>query len=71
MNTVETMRLFCDGAMSIHDIYALLMSMGHSHQDCVNAFGVLQAEPGSYLRVGAYHKEELQAELYLTARKNV
>jgi len=67
MNTIEAMRLFSDGRMSFHDIRSLLMSMGHSRQDCADAFVALFDEPGSSLRVGSYVKGELYAEIYLTA----
>jgi hypothetical protein len=66
MDTISAMRLFSDGSMSMHDTRALLMSMGHSAEDCARAFVTLTGEPGSSIRVGAYQKQELQAELYLT-----
>ena len=67
MNAVETMRLFSDGRTSLHDLRALMESMGFTRQDFADALGTLMDEPGSDLRVGAYHKGEWQAELYLTA----
>ena len=66
MNTIDTMRLFCDGRTSVHDVYALLESMGHSRVDCVEAFAILSMQPGRSIRVGSYQKGEMQAELYLT-----
>lgn len=67
MNTLETLRLFSDGRMSVHDTRALMLSMGHSQEDFADALVVLSAEPTSSIRVGKYQKEEYQAELYLTA----
>ena len=66
MNTIDTLRLFCDGQMSAHDIRALMESMGHSREDFAEAFTTLFEEPGSTLRVGKYRKGEYFAELYLT-----
>jgi len=67
MNTIDTMRVFSDGRMSAHDVRALLVSMGHSKEDCAEAFGQLVNEPGASVRVGAYQKGEFYAEIYLTA----
>lgn len=41
MNTEDAFRLFCDGRMSVQDIYALLGSMGHSRNDLVAALGAV------------------------------
>jgi hypothetical protein len=70
MDTIQTLRLLCDGRMSLHDARALMESMGHSRDGFADAFATLSAEPGSGLRVGAYQKGEWQAELYLTAVQN-
>jgi len=67
LNTLDAMRLFCDGQMSIFDIRSILMSIGHSRQDCADAFSVLHSEPGSTMRFGKYVKDEWQAEIFLTA----
>jgi hypothetical protein len=68
MDTISAVRLFSDGRMSMHDTRALLMSMGHSAEDCARAFVSVIGLPGTSVRVGAYQKEEMQAELYLTVQ---
>lgn len=69
MNAVETMRLFSDGRMSLLDTRALMDSMGFSREEFVQALFALINEGGVNVRVGAYHKGEMQAELYLNAGK--
>lgn len=65
MDTIEVMRLFSDGRMSLHDTRALMFSMGHSQEDFTAALLTLASEAGSSIRVGAYQKDEWQAELFL------
>lgn len=67
MDTVDAVRLFSDGRMSMHDTRALLMSMGHSAEDCARAFVEVIGDSMTNVRVGAYQKDEWHAELYLTA----
>lgn len=67
MDTINTVRMFCDGQMSVHDVRALVLSMGHSESDFVSAIGTLLAEDGAAMRISRYQKEEYQADLYLTA----
>jgi len=43
------------------------MRFDYTREDIAEAFASLCDEPGSQLRVGAYRKDELHAELYLTA----
>ena len=69
LNTVDAMRLFCDGQTSIFEVRSILMSIGHSKQDCADAFAILHAEPGTKLRFGKYQKDEWQAEIYLTVQQ--
>lgn len=69
MDTIDTLRMFCDGRMSMHDIRALMLSMGHSLPDFVSAVEVLTAEPDHSIRFGAYERDEYYAEMYLTAGK--
>jgi hypothetical protein len=68
VDTIDTLRLFSDGRMSAHDARALLASMGHSREDFAEAFVALSGEAGSSIRVGAWQKEEWQAELFLTSK---
>ena len=70
LNAVDALRLFCDGRTSMHDARALLMSIGHSRQDFADAFGVLSTEPGAILRVGSPQRDEMHAEIYLTAAED-
>lgn len=66
MDTISVVRLFCDGAMSVQDVKALVLSMGHSEQDFVHAFDTLVQEPGSNIRVQKPRKDELRQEFFLT-----
>ncbi len=63
MNAIETLRMFADGQMSLHDIRALMISMGHSQEDFVNALSEVSTA-GSW-RVGKATKDELYSEIYL------
>lgn len=65
METLEAVRLFADGRMSMHDIRDLLVSMGHSREAIAQAFVTLSGA-GS-IRVGRAERDEYHAELYLTA----
>lgn len=67
MDATQTLRLFSDGRMSLHDARDLMFSMGHSQDDFTAALLALADEAGSSIRVGAYQKEEWQAEVYLRA----
>lgn len=67
MNAVDTFRMFADGAMSVHDIYALMISMGHSREDCVNAFNTVTSEPGTTIRFSKAVRDEYQAEIFVKA----
>jgi hypothetical protein len=69
LSTLESVRLFSDGRMSLHDIRALLESIGHNRIDFAAAVITLLDE-GATLRVGSYQRDELHAELYLTAVQN-
>lgn len=69
MSTIEAMRMFCDGRMSQYDVRALLMSMGHSFEDCTAAFVALSGEAGGSIRFSPYHKGEYQADIFLTAQQ--
>lgn len=69
MDTLKAMRPFCDGNISVHNLYALLESMGHSYEDCVAAFSTLVSEPGSTIRIGSYQKGEYHAEIYLSVKR--
>lgn len=65
MNTIDAMRLFCDGNTSMHDIRALMLSMGHSNEDFVAAFARLINEPDAQIRFRAAQRDELYSEFYL------
>lgn len=65
MNAVEAMRLFSDGQTSMHDLRALIVSMGHSEEDFVEALSVLCAEPAAQWRVQRARDEELHSEIFL------
>lgn len=67
MDTISVVRLFCDGAMSIQDVKALVLSMGHSEQEFVHAYDALLQEPGTSIRVQRPRKDELRQEYFLTA----
>ena len=66
MDTISVVRLFCDGTTSMQDVKALVLSMGHSEQDFVDAFNVLSQEPGSDIRFQRPRKDELRQEFFLT-----
>lgn len=63
MNTVDVMRLFTDGRMSLHDARALMLSMGHTQEDFTAA--LLELLPEGSIRVSSYERDELHAELFL------
>lgn len=69
MDALSTVRMFCDGQMSLFDIRALVESMGVTREEFTAAVTTLSAEEDSSMRVGRYQKGELQAELYLTASR--
>ena len=67
MNTIDTLRMFSDGRMSAHDARALMVSMGHSAEEFAAAFVALSEEAGSSIRVSRWERDEMQADLFLTA----
>ena len=63
MNTIDAMRLFCDGQTSVHDIRALILSMGHSEEEFVAAFAEILSD--AEVRFRRPTKEEFYSEFYL------
>ena len=66
LNTRDAMALLSNGAMSAAEVNSMLVSMGHSREDCAIAFAELCSLPDSRVRVGKYQKGEYHAEIYLT-----
>lgn len=71
METIDAVRMFCDGRMSLHDVRSLVVSMGHTAESFVAAVNQLSSEEGSSIRVGSFQRGEYQAELYLTVGSHV
>lgn len=71
MELRDRIALFADNNTSLFMVRQLMEDLGYTREEFAACLTDLLDEPNYELRVGSYHKDEWQADLYLTVSQSV